>query len=112
MHQNSQTPYTSPAVSSQPSSWLPTACAALSIFTGLATLFLVLAVGPVIWILKDGLGPEATESLGFQALNRMFWTFYWGPITSVTALAFCGSLFWLFRLGRRNHFHSWTDASP
>ena len=31
------------------------------------------------WILRDGLGPEAVESGGVEALSRWFWCFYSGP---------------------------------
>lgn len=31
------------------------------------------------WIMRDGLGPEAVDSDGFEALSRWFWCFYSGP---------------------------------
>lgn len=49
--------------------------------SGFSTIFLLLFVGPLAWILRDGLGPEATDSAGWNAIRRMFWTFYWGPAT-------------------------------
>ena len=39
----------------------------------------LLAGGLYAWILRDGLGPEATTSTGIAALSRMFWVFNWGP---------------------------------
>jgi hypothetical protein len=35
---------------------------------------------PLVWILRDGLGPDAAESSGLLAIERAFMTFYWGPI--------------------------------
>lgn len=44
------------------------------------TFFWVMGLGPIIWILRDGLGPDAVESHGMEALRRFLLTFYWGPI--------------------------------
>jgi hypothetical protein len=38
------------------------------------------AFGFFAWVLRDGLGPDSTESRGFEAITRMFWTFWWGPV--------------------------------
>ena len=38
-----------------------------------------LAGGLYAWILRDGLGPDATTSTGLAAFSRLFWTFHWGP---------------------------------
>lgn len=38
-----------------------------------------MALGLFAWILRDGLGPDSVESQGFEAIARMFWTFWWGP---------------------------------
>ena len=48
------------------------------ILTGSVTLFLIVLFGPLVWILRDGLGPSSTESCGLQAFEKMFRTFYWG----------------------------------
>ena len=39
-----------------------------------------IALTPLIWLLKDGLGPNAINSSGLLAVKRTFMTFYWGPI--------------------------------
>jgi hypothetical protein len=41
--------------------------------------FLVICVLPFAWILKDGLGPDSVPTKGFEALSRIFMTFYVGP---------------------------------
>ncbi len=38
------------------------------------------AFGFFAWVLRDGLGPDSTESRDFEAITRMFWTFWWGPV--------------------------------
>ena len=43
--------------------------------------------GMFAWILRDGLGPDAVESDGWEALTRFFWTYYWGPIFILLAAA-------------------------
>ena len=48
------------------------------ILTGSVTPFLIVLLGPLVWILRDGLGPSSTESRGLQAFEKMFRTFYWG----------------------------------
>ena len=40
----------------------------------------VTALLPFAWILRDGLGPNATTSEGMHAVSRFFMTFYSGPI--------------------------------
>jgi cytochrome c oxidase subunit IV len=40
-------------------------------------------LGALVWVLRDGLGPNAIESHGWEALARQFWTFYWGPVLLV-----------------------------
>jgi len=54
----------------------------------LATGLMAWAVcGVCAWILRDGLGPNAVESEGWEALTRSFWTFYWGPVFLVLVVA-------------------------
>ena len=55
---------------------------------GSALMFFVLLVGPFAWLLRDGLGPDSTDSTKLEALSRMFWTFYWGPVTCSLGLIF------------------------
>jgi hypothetical protein len=59
-------------------------------------LFWALAVGPLCWILRDGLGPDATDTGGGTAIVRFLLTFYWGPI--LAALVITSLL--LHRLGK------------
>lgn len=75
-------------------------CQASIVLMGCATLFLVFCAGPVVWILKDGMGPDATDSSGLESLERMFWTFYWGPATVAAMGMLLGTLYWRFRLSR------------
>lgn len=41
--------------------------------------FLMIAVLPFAWILKDGIGPDSVPTTGFAALGRVLMTFYVGP---------------------------------
>ena len=50
--------------------------------------------GPICWILRDGLGPDAVDSHGWQAVARFLRTFYWGPITVLLALLTTVGLVW------------------
>ncbi|MFT5290875.1 MAG: hypothetical protein ACI8QS_002107 [Planctomycetota bacterium] len=43
--------------------------------------------GVLAWTLRDGLGPDSVDSSGWQAIVRLFWTFYWGPILILLSLA-------------------------
>jgi hypothetical protein len=45
----------------------------------LLTVWLV-GVGPLTWILRDGLGPGSVDSHGERAAVRFLMTFYWGPV--------------------------------
>ncbi|MFT7484664.1 MAG: hypothetical protein ACI9F9_000508 [Candidatus Paceibacteria bacterium] len=54
--------------------------------------------GAFVWILRDGLGPEAVTTTGAAALVRMFETFYWGPVGVVLLVV---DTIWWFR--RRRH---------
>jgi hypothetical protein len=44
-------------------------------------------LGLLVWITRDGLGPDAVESQGWESLTRLFWNFYWGPIFVLLAAA-------------------------
>jgi len=43
--------------------------------------------GPIAWIVRDGLGPSAVESHGWEAARQFFWTFYWGPVFALLLAA-------------------------
>jgi hypothetical protein len=43
-------------------------------------LVILFLVSPLVWVLRDGLGPGATDSSGFSALYRFAMTFYFGPV--------------------------------
>ena len=42
--------------------------------------FVIIALVPFAWILRDGLGPESITSTGINAITRIFFTFYSGYI--------------------------------
>ena len=50
------------------------------------TLFWLIAVGPLCWMLRDGLGPDSTESHNLLAVERLLFTFYWGPVAAILLL--------------------------
>ncbi|MFC2135070.1 hypothetical protein ACFLTH_10670 [Bacteroidota bacterium] len=35
---------------------------------------------PLVWTVRDGLGPNAVDSSGLLAIEKTFLAFYWGPI--------------------------------
>ena len=93
MSQGNENPYDSRAtapVAERSTIALPL-LAAVSLLAGAALMILVFVGGPFVWILKDGLGPDATNSMGMQAMSRMFWTFYWGPVTLAATCTFLGA---------------------
>jgi len=45
-----------------------------------------LLIGPLCWILRDGLGPSSVDSMGSNAIVRFLFTFYWGPVLVALAL--------------------------
>jgi len=51
------------------------------------TLFWVAAVGPFCWLLRDGLGPDAVDTRGIDAVGRFLLTHYWGPVAVGLAAA-------------------------
>jgi hypothetical protein len=57
-------------------------------------LVLIALLAPFAWILRDGLGPDATESSGLRAVQRAFMTFYWGPIAIMLVAAKVAVVFW------------------
>ena len=58
----------------------------IAISAGAACLFFLVFIGPFAWILRDGLGPDSTDSAGVETIIRTFWTFYWGPATIASGL--------------------------
>ena len=46
-------------------------------------LLWVVGVGPLCWILRDGLGPKSVESFGLRAVVRFLLTCYWGPVAVI-----------------------------
>ena len=53
-----------------------------------AVLIAWLFVGPLAWILRDGLGPDSVPSHGMEAVFRFLTAFYWGPVAlGLVALA-------------------------
>lgn len=95
MSRSSENPYDSSisVPNADRSSLILSVLTTVSLLAGAALFILVVFVGPFVWILRDGLGPDATNSTWMDAVSRMFWTFYWGPVTVAVALAFLGSFF-------------------
>ncbi len=58
--------------------------ARLFVAWGLLAFWLV-GIGPLCWILRDGLGPNSVESSGWHALIRFNLTFFWGPVALLLA---------------------------
>ncbi len=100
MTQKPVNPYHSPrsAPNAGHSSFVFLVLTTASILTGAVLLVLVSVIGPFAWILRDGLGPDATHSKGLQALTKMFWTFYWGPSSILAAIVCWESLILRCRL--------------
>jgi hypothetical protein len=67
-------------------SWFRQLLGILTISAATLFFFLIVFVGPLAWILRDGLGPNATESTAPDAIAQAFWTFYFGPAALTTAL--------------------------
>lgn len=68
-----------------------------AVLCGVAVVWGV-GVGPLCWVLRDGLGPDATESSGWAAVERFLPTFYWGPVALL--LSVCCVIGWQFRTGQ------------
>ncbi len=84
MMSSDNNPYESPQTGASPKVErsqlrLTLVLASLSICIGLLIVSFILS--PFAWILRDGLSPSAVESSGLNAARRMFWCFYWGPVT-------------------------------
>ena len=47
----------------------------------------VFVVGPLCWVLRDGLGPDASDSTGWVAVGRFLGTLYWGPVAATLMAA-------------------------
>ncbi|MDF1841777.1 MAG: hypothetical protein P1U77_10095 [Rubripirellula sp.] len=67
-------------------SWFRQLLGILTISAAALFFFVIVFVGPFAWILRDGLGPSATESTASNAIAQTFWTFYFGPAALTTAL--------------------------
>lgn len=52
----------------------------------IAVLVFAFMLAPFAWLLRDGLGPDSVNSTGLMAVRKMFWCFYWGPVTAVITL--------------------------
>ena len=59
----------------------------IAAFLDALLLFWVVAVAPLCWILRDGLGAGSTDSQGLEAIVRFLSTFYWGSIAAAIAIA-------------------------
>lgn len=82
-----------PAAKAQRQPFAVPLLSAISLLAATALLTLVVIVGPFVWILRDGLGPDAVDSTWLQAVHKMFWTFYWGPATIAATFVFVGASF-------------------
>ena len=81
-------PYDGPKACDSPQTPHPvhTALSVVLVVSGITVFCLVVLIGPLVWILRDGLGPDSTDSIGWGAVTRLFWTFYWGPATLLACL--------------------------
>lgn len=59
-----------------------------------AQLVWLIGAGGFVWVLRDGLGPDATRTTGVEALERMFGMFYWGPVCLAFLIV---DVIWLWR---------------
>lgn len=76
-------------------------------------LFWLFAVGGFAWLMRDGLGPEATTSSGTAALVRMWGTFSWGPVClAFLAVEALGRSFERRRVERGRMLESWWEPGP
>ena len=58
---------------------------AIAVLDGL--LLVVLLCAPIVWTLRDGLGPDTTVSTGLRAVGRALMTFYGGLAVLVLVVA-------------------------
>lgn len=63
-------------------------------------VFWVVGIGPLCWLLRDGLGPNSVDSHGWHAIVRFLLTFYWGPVTAVLMLLTLYAMVWSHRSKR------------
>ena len=56
------------------------------VFLAGALVFWAVGLGPLCWILRDGLGPRSVDSHGVNAVVRFLFTFYWGPVLAALAM--------------------------
>jgi hypothetical protein len=80
---------------------------AIAVFLDALLIFWAMAIGPLCWLLRDGLGPAAVDSRGADAVVRFLLTFYWGP-----ALVVIAALRLLVRRRRPSAQAAIADASP
>jgi hypothetical protein len=59
----------------------------LAIFVNGCIAVWLVGVGPLCWILRDGLGPNSVDTVGSGALVRFLMTFWWGPVLAGLILA-------------------------
>ena len=59
-----------------------------------AQLVWLIGTGGFVWVLRDGLGPDAPRTTGGEALERMFGMFYWGPVCLAFLIV---DVIWLWR---------------
>jgi hypothetical protein len=57
-------------------------------------LLVLFLYAPIVWILRDGLGPDMVESTGLRAAGRGLMTFYWGPVVLAVLAAETASRWW------------------
>jgi hypothetical protein len=55
-----------------------------TILDGLLLIWIL--IGPICWILRDGLGPDSVASHGLHAVVRFLLTFYWGALFAALAI--------------------------
>lgn len=55
---------------------------------GGALILWVVGIGPLCWILRDGLGPRSVDSHGLASVVRFLFTFYWGPVLAVLTVLY------------------------
>lgn len=46
-----------------------------------------LTISPLVWIMRDGMGPDSVTSEGLEAVQRAFTAFNYGPIAIALLLA-------------------------
>ena len=59
----------------------------IRILVAVALFLWIVAVAPLVWILRDGMGSDAAETSGVDAGGRFLLTFWWGPILAALVVA-------------------------